>query len=664
MNKEIWILDIVSDTLKEVKKSQKMKLTLKELPAKYHRFVMFRETDKNGVMKYIGKVNFSFPALSIYEVNFSDIYEMNYKISCGCKSSQLRRSINFEDYLFRSTDDLVKKNKADEKRFDMIKINDKISKKLNLPSKVPMCKEDREIYTRFSSNIPILFLVKGIFEYIQTTSGVKNTADLEQFLISFFINSAIESVTKKDYEKAIDRSTNILLIDPTNFLAHFQIGNIMFEFNNYDHAIQHYQIALKYNRSDIEVENYLALAYLGKKQEKKAMGLWNKLLKKDPNNVSVLTNIAETYLKNKKFDEAIEYFEKIISIEADNYYVKNSLAVVYASLHKVDKALELWNDLINTTFDNEFLHFNIAQANFELKNWKEAYKEYKKVITIIENAGDPEDVEQLKEISNQLILKIEEEMTELKEKENKGNSGKDLNNAVNFLNIRENISEEVREELEAALQEAFKMKEEDPDNEWVYYSIGSIYLQLGELKKSEEFLNRSLDIEPNNNIVYHALASLKVQMEDLESAVKLYKKVLIIKPPSDYNEIYEKWNYKIYTAYFNLGDCYIQMNKLDEAIECFKKGLEYDIRTYLAHFQIATCYEAKEKFNNAIKSYKNSILLNNKFDMAYLRLGNLYFRMQKWEEAKSIIEEMIDKIPESELIEQGYFLLSEISKLS
>lgn len=106
--------------------------------------------------------------------------------------------------------------------------------------------------------------------------------------------------------KSIDAVKNALALDPKNWMAYIQSGNIQY---------------------------YMPAIFGGSKNE--ALQLYKKaqvLMEKDPNNIhenwnylNLLLQLGEGHAQRKDFDQAAAYYEKIISLEPRFLWVKNEL---------------------------------------------------------------------------------------------------------------------------------------------------------------------------------------------------------------------------------------------------------------------------------------------------------------------------------------------------
>lgn len=104
--------------------------------------------------------------------------------------------------------------------------------------------------------------------------------------------------------------------------------------------VDFYKMTLKYAPDSIRANNDLAIAYekIGKHDE--AIGIYNRMLKQDPNHPDVYVNLAAIQIIKGNADEAVNLCEKAIALQPNNATAHNNLAVAYYVQSKYDLAIE------------------------------------------------------------------------------------------------------------------------------------------------------------------------------------------------------------------------------------------------------------------------------------------------------------------------------------
>lgn len=110
----------------------------------------------------------------------------------------------------------------------------------------------------------------------------------------------------------------------------------------------------------------------------------------------------------------------------------------------------------------------------------------------------------------------------------------------------------------------------DPDT---LYRMGIVYRNMGELKKSQIYLERAVKAKPKAAQFHAELGKAYALNHNYNESIKEWNKVLTLTPPKDqYRAI----------IYMEMGNVYLQMKKKKQAKLAFEKGLTIDSKnTYL-----------------------------------------------------------------------------------
>ena len=79
---------------------------------------------------------------------------------------------------------------------------------------------------------------------------------------------------------------------------------------------------------------------------------------------------------------------------------------------------------------------------------------------------------------------------------------------------------------------------------------------------------------------------------------------------------------KYTNAYSGLGSVLYAKGYLDEAIDAYRKFIEFDPKDAKVHTNLGTALPAKGEFDGAITVYREAIALDRKLALAHANLGN------------------------------------------
>jgi Tfp pilus assembly protein PilF len=163
------------------------------------------------------------------------------------------------------------------------------------------------------------------------TNALRNTKNNE-VVLGNYINYLID---KNRINEAIQKSNELLKMNPESYQAHNHLGIIMIQRNKFDEAEKHFALAVKYNPK-------LAQGYLN-------LGL------------------VASYKKNT--DAAIEYFQQAIKAKPDYMDAYICLAITLNNLNRADEAAEICRAGLRIEPNNEVLQrqLNLALTKNEKK---------------------------------------------------------------------------------------------------------------------------------------------------------------------------------------------------------------------------------------------------------------------------------------------------------
>ena len=85
-----------------------------------------------------------------------------------------------------------------------------------------------------------------------------------------------------------------------------------------------------------------------------------------------------------------------------------------------------------------------------------------------------------------------------------------------------------------------------------------------------------------------------------------------------------------------IGLAYSNLNKIDNAIGCFKKSLILDSSNINASYNLANCFRNKKKYVEAEKYYNDTLDINPNFAQALNGYGLLFYEQNKINDAEKL----------------------------
>ncbi|HPQ38834.1 MAG TPA: tetratricopeptide repeat protein [bacterium] len=111
---------------------------------------------------------------------------------------------------------------------------------------------------------------------------------------------------------------------------------------NYELAEQKFSAILELKPDAEHVKNNLAILYaqfLGK--QKKAVELWEELIKTNPKNAAYYNNVAGLYWAEQSYDKALQYYQESIKYHPSYHMPFYNMAQIYMEMNNMEKAEEM-----------------------------------------------------------------------------------------------------------------------------------------------------------------------------------------------------------------------------------------------------------------------------------------------------------------------------------
>ncbi|HOJ49526.1 MAG TPA: tetratricopeptide repeat protein [Spirochaetota bacterium] len=181
-------------------------------------------------------------------------------------------------------------------------------------------------------------------------------------------------------------------------------------------------------------------------------------IKNDPDNVHLMLLMGVYYIKKSNFRSAISYLLRVIDSPIGNIYMPAAVKLIVFSYIKTgnnELAKALIKDAIQTYYDDIHLKNMLAYIYYTEKNYVEASKIYKEVLS-----KNPDNITAL--------------------------------NGLGYCMI-EHFSKH-----HEGLKLCLKALEKDPFDPSILDSVGWGYFKIGEYKKAEEYLKKAFQIAPEN----------------------------------------------------------------------------------------------------------------------------------------------------------------------
>ena len=367
-------------------------------------------------------------------------------------------------------------------------------------------------------------------------------------------------------EKAVALLKDAVRYSPDNFTYKMALASISLQAGMYGEAAEEYEDLVNTWPEKIDLNYYLAEAYIHAGEIGKAIDTFDalegmvgmseplsvqkfrlymtleqpdeaflelkKLADKFPANARYPILMGDLFLEKKELDKALEYYRKAYSIDPENPYYTVSMANYYEQTGNTEAAEEQVRlALVNDKLDVEIKVGILTRYIQQLQRNRNRTTEGANTLfqTLLEQ--HPEDLE-LKQLYASLLA-------------TQGN----------------------REEARFQLQLVTEM---DPERENAWQQLLNLAIQAQDFDEVIQVCKKGIELFPNESLYYFYLGIACYQQKNYQEAIDIYRKGLTIIPEDD-RSLRSDFHGQI-------GDTYYQMKKLEEAFAAYDKALQYNER--------------------------------------------------------------------------------------
>lgn len=134
---------------------------------------------------------------------------------------------------------------------------------------------------------------------------------------------------RKNYQKIIDLATHINIVEISDAVCYYQIGQAYHNLNDYQNALWYFRYAVQYEPFNLDYRNKLGTEYILLKKYPLAKKEFNFILKENQLNTAALNNLGFIYLIENDFTSAEKYLRKALNLDPDYLNAHLNLVKVY-----------------------------------------------------------------------------------------------------------------------------------------------------------------------------------------------------------------------------------------------------------------------------------------------------------------------------------------------
>ncbi|MDF2437865.1 MAG: tetratricopeptide repeat protein [Bacteroidota bacterium] len=466
-----------------------------------------------------------------------------------------------------------------------------------------------------------------------------------------------------NYDLAETYFSQALKIDPTSSAAMYELANIYAFQNNKNQALFYSKKAANADPKNVWYQLLYAQSLKDNKQMSEVVGVFEKLVKDNPERIDFYYELANSYLMINKLNDAIKVYNKIEeqvgvtedasmqkmkiyksqnnfdkSVEEAQKLIKaypkeakyyGMLGEIYQEKGQGEKALEAYNELLRIDPSNAYVHLSLADYYRSQKQNEKAFEEIKlafkskdldidtKVKILLSYYSITETYTELKPDADELCKILVEVHP---------NDAKAFSIYGDFL-YRDKKQEEARTQYRRAI-------ELDKEKYAIWNQLLIIESELGDIDALEKESKQTMELFPNQPVPYFFNGISNIQLKRYRKAVEALAegKEFVYDNPALQVQFYA-----------SLGDAHNSLKNYGASDSAYDKALELDpnnayvLNNYAYYLSLRN--KNLEKAEAMSKKCNDLQPNNSTYQDTY---GWILYQMKKYEEAKIWIGKALD----------------------
>lgn len=314
-------------------------------------------------------------------------------------------------------------------------------------------------------------------------------------------------------------------------------------------------------------------------------------LRSDPKQPYIHVALAQEYVILDQPSRALELLEDALAIDSAYTDALELKAAILRSTGKYDEAVKTLEQLVKADTTKFGYYYDLLFGYLSIGEFDKADKLFKEHIE-----GQSDVVTLVRQILS--IYALSEE----------------FDRAIPYMNI---------------------LLKSDTLDASLMYSMGTLYLQVGDTLSGESLIQRAIDLEPTEPRYWFARVVLEYERENYDDVFELAKEAMAAAgEQSSLSNL--------------LGNAYIRLNRTEDAISAFSTAIALDSTNYPAIGSLALIYDGLDSLDRVIELYEKAIALS---DSTPVYLNNLAYtyaeRGVELEKARRLVTQALEEEPEN-----------------
>ncbi len=355
--------------------------------------------------------------------------------------------------------------------------------------------------------------------------------------------------------RAVEHFRNAVAADPEHINAHYYLGNVARELQDFETAIEAYGALVGLRPLDPANRLRLGQAYQLNGEISDAIEQYERATQINADYVQARQSLANLHEQLGALDKAVHEYEVLARLRPTPASL-GELGRLYVALERYDEAIDAYNGMLDASDeDQDKIHILLARLYANAERYDEAIAECHKVLTTTAENGPKVEAYS---ILGSLYLMLDQPEDALPALTAAIAIREDHRDALYWLAM----TYDQMDQPSSAADVLKRLLVLDPTDHRAQNTLGYLYAQNGErLDEADALVRSALEAEPANPAYLDSLGWVRYKQERFADAIKLLEQAATHDPENV--EILD-----------HLGDAYVRAGKTERAVSLWRQALE------------------------------------------------------------------------------------------
>jgi|GEM_PF-2678963 len=466
---------------------------------------------------------------------------------------------------------------------------------------------------------------------------------------------------KRSYDSCIKRLAEAINENPNCGAAYYYTGLAYEARKRFSDSVEYFEKAVLMMFDDTGIHMSLARAYANTKRYNEAINKLNSLTEDEKNGAQARKMLGTIYQEINMDDKALEVYEELYEDGMRDYDVLYSLSTLYRQ-RDPEKSLRFMTEISDADTNDKAFYYEVSELLIETEKYEEAQERLEEFIK-----GHGDDFKALY-LMGTLMMK-------------QGLNGDAIDYFKRTISFNPACYKAYKylallvADLKAEKEYLEKYRAYDTDDIEVEYRYLEVLERLGFEREAFELAGKLSKLGPDEFDQYRVLSRVFYNSFNMEQALDFAVKAAgLNRTPEiisliadinlkmgDYNECLNALNAlaefsSTDKAQVNMkiGDCYFKLKNNSDAIKHYKRALQMDAECWDAYTGLSRCYELESMYEEALSIVENVLTYRPNDPQILMNAARISSKMDDYLASSQYLTKILKIEPEN--FEASYVL--------